>query len=61
MTPTPWVLIPDAAKHLGCSEPHLRRLFAQGQIKAVKTGKHWRTRYEWLDEYLTQPLGGDAA
>lgn len=57
MTHTTWLLVKDAAEYLKVHPDTLRDLFRRGEIKAVKVGNTWRTRIQWLDDYL---LGGAA-
>ena len=57
MNDTSWLLVCSAAEYLQMHPDTVRELYRRGDIKAVKRGKSWRTKREWLDEYLV----GDAA
>lgn len=57
MTNNTWLLAKDAAEYLQIHPDTLRDLFRRREIKAVKIGNTWRTRTQWLDEFL---LGGAA-
>ena len=43
----------DVANLLGCSYTEARERLLDGRIKAVKDGRWFRTRREWVEEYIT--------
>ena len=49
-----WLLADAAAKYMGMHPDTLRTLYRRGDVKAVKRGKAWRTKTEWLDNYLKE-------
>lgn len=51
---TRWLLIPEAAAHLDMHPDTLRELLRRGDIRGVKVGQKWRTKTEWLDDYMFQ-------
>ena len=52
LTSSHWLLTDTAAKHLGMHPDTLRDLYRRGEVKAIKRGKAWRTKQEWLDDYI---------
>lgn len=51
-TQSAWMLTTQAADYLEMHPDTLRTLYRRGEIKAIKAGKPWRTKQEWLDAYL---------
>jgi len=42
----------EATKHCPYSQGYLAFLIRQGKLKAMKIGKSWVIKKEWLKEYL---------
>lgn len=51
-TQSPWLFTKEAAEYLDMHPDTLRTLYRRGEIEAIKAGKPWRTKREWLDAYL---------
>ncbi|MBM2826843.1 MAG: Helix-turn-helix domain [Dehalococcoidia bacterium] len=43
----------EAARAFGLSPHTLRNQVAHGRLEAVKIGRNWATRREWMEEYLS--------
>lgn len=62
-TPVVLYTIPDAAEHLGCSQMHVYRLIAAGELRAVDTSvpgtkrAKSRVRADDLAEYIERKTG----
>lgn len=48
--------IKQVAELIGCSYGEARNRMLEGRIKAVKDGRWYRTRREWVEEYLADRL-----
>ena len=44
--------ISEVATILGCSYHEARKRMHDGRIRAIKDGRHCRSRRDWIDEYL---------
>ncbi len=42
----------SAADYLHCSQSHLTGLIRRGELKAVKVGRGYTIKQEWLDDFL---------
>lgn len=49
---SPWLSVKDAAQYLGMNEYTLRELMRCGDIEARKPNGRWRTKQEWLNNYM---------
>ena len=49
-----YISLADAAKHCDYSQDYLSLRARQGKLKAVKMGRNWVTRQEWLNEYIAK-------
>ena len=47
-----FISLQEATKYCSYSQPYLRLRARQGKLKAVKFGKSWFIRKEWLAHYL---------
>ncbi len=47
-----YLSLQEATKHCKHSQEYLSLRARQGKLKAVKFGRNWVTRKEWLEEYL---------
>jgi len=47
-----YISLQEAAKHYEYSQEYLSLRARQGKLKAVKFGRNWVTKKEWLKEYL---------
>jgi len=47
-----FISLQDATKHCDYSQPYLRLRARQKKLRAVKFGKNWMTKKEWLNDYL---------
>lgn len=50
-SPVEWLITRHAALFLGCSIPKVRRLIAQGKLKARKSWGLWHVESKSLDTY----------
>jgi hypothetical protein len=46
-----YISLQDAAKYCSYSQEYLSLRARQGKLKAVKLGRNWVTKKEWLEEY----------
>jgi len=46
----------DAAAYLGCHQKTAIRMARQGQIPALKVGKHWRFRHSDLTAWVEKQV-----
>ena len=46
----------DAATYANCCEETIRRAIRCRQLKAVRIGRVWRTRIEWIDQWLLSEI-----
>lgn len=49
---TQWMLAKEAAEYAKMHPDTIRKLFRRGEIRTVRVGSTWRTKPEWVDEYL---------
>jgi uncharacterized protein YecA (UPF0149 family) len=49
-----YILLREATKYCHYSQEYLGLRARQGKLKAVKFGRNWVTKKEWLDEYLNK-------
>jgi len=49
-----YISLREATKHCDYSQEYLSLRARQGKLKAVKFGRNWVTKKEWLDEYLLE-------
>jgi hypothetical protein len=49
-----YISLNEAAENCEYSHDYLRLRARQGKLKAVKQGRNWVTKKEWLDEYLAK-------
>jgi len=47
-----YISLQEAAKYCSYSQEYLALRTRQGKLKAVKFGRNWVTKKEWLEEYL---------
>ena len=47
-----YISLQEATKHCNYSQEYLSLRARQGRLKAVKIGRNWVTKGEWLEEYL---------
>ena len=47
-----YISLQKAAKYCPYSQEYLSLRARQGKLKAVKLGRNWLTKKEWLEEYL---------
>jgi len=47
-----FVSLSEATKYCNYSLPYLNLRIRQGKLRAVKFGRNWMTRKEWLEDYL---------
>ncbi|MDO8743418.1 MAG: hypothetical protein Q7J30_02620, partial [Candidatus Azambacteria bacterium] len=47
-----YISLQDATKFCKHSQEYLSLRVRQGKMKAVKFGRNWVTKKEWLEEYL---------
>jgi excisionase family DNA binding protein len=47
-----YISLAEAAKLCQYSQEYLSLRARQGKLKAVKIGRNWITKKEWLEEYL---------
>ncbi|MGB9609247.1 MAG: hypothetical protein ACPL3E_02625, partial [Minisyncoccia bacterium] len=47
-----FISLKDAALYFGYSQEYLNLRIRQGKLKAVKIGRNWATKKEWIDEYI---------
>ncbi len=50
---TEYISLGEAAKHCNYSPDYLKLRARQGKLKAVKIGRNWATKKEWLDKYVS--------
>jgi excisionase family DNA binding protein len=48
----------DAARYAACCPESIRRAIRTRALKAVKVGRDWRTRREWVDGWLFAGIQG---
>ena len=56
--------IQEAAEYLNCHHVTVRRLLAQGELRAFRLGSSWRFRREDIDQWIAQQeraQGGETA
>jgi len=49
-----YISLQEAAKYCRYSQEYLSLRARQGKLRAVKLGRNWVTKKEWLEEYITQ-------
>jgi len=49
-----YISLQEATQHCGYSQEYLSLRARQGKLKAIKFGRNWVTKKEWLEEYLGQ-------
>jgi len=49
---TQYISLSKASKYCSYSQEYLSLRARQGKLKAIKIGRNWVTKKEWLDEYL---------
>jgi hypothetical protein len=49
-----YISLAEATKYCNYSLPYLNLRIRQGKLKAVKFGRNWMTKKEWLMDYLTR-------
>jgi len=54
-----YISLTEAAEGSPYSQEYLSLRARQGKLKAVKLGKNWATRREWMDEYILQKDKGE--
>jgi len=47
-----YIFLQEAAKHCPYSQEYLSLRARKGKLKAIKIGKNWATKKEWLEEYV---------
>lgn len=47
-----YISLQEAAKYCNYSQEYLSLRARRGKLKAVKFGRNWVTKKEWLEEYL---------
>lgn len=47
----------EAASYIRSCDETVRRLIRSGQLRAVRVGRVWRTRVDWLDDCLLSKYG----
>lgn len=47
-----FISLSEATQHCSYSQEYLSLRARQGKLKAVKLGRNWATKKEWLEEYL---------
>jgi len=47
-----YISLQEATKYCGYSQEYLSLRARQGKLKALKFGRNWVTKKEWLEEYL---------
>ncbi len=47
-----YISLQEAAKYRNYSQEYLSLRAHRGKLKAVKFGRNWVTKKEWLEEYL---------
>jgi len=50
--PENYISLQDATKHCDYTQEYLSLRARQGKLKAMKFGRNWVTKKEWLEEYL---------
>jgi hypothetical protein len=50
---TSYITLKEATRFCDYSQEYLSLRARRGKLKAVKFGRNWMTKKEWLDEYLT--------
>ncbi|MFC1663742.1 right-handed parallel beta-helix repeat-containing protein [Patescibacteria group bacterium] len=50
--PTNFISLQEAIEYCDYSQEYLSLRARQGKLKAVKFGRNWMTKKEWIDEYL---------
>jgi hypothetical protein len=48
-----YISLRDAAKHCSYSQEYLSLRARQGKLKAIKIGRNWATKKDWLKKYLS--------
>ncbi|QDU29577.1 hypothetical protein ETAA8_46910 [Anatilimnocola aggregata] len=48
--------IRQASELMGCSYGEARKRMQEGRVKAIKDGRWYRTRREWVEQYLADRL-----
>ena len=49
-----YISLQEATRHCSYSQEYLSLRARQGKLKAIKFGRNWVTKEEWLGEYLQQ-------
>lgn len=55
---TGYLTTADAATYANCCEETIRRAIRCRQLQAVRVGRTWRTRIEWVDAWLLAEVFG---
>jgi len=50
---TEYLSLGEAAKYCNYSPDYLKLRARQGKLMAIKIGRNWATKKEWLDEYIS--------
>jgi excisionase family DNA binding protein len=62
MTMTPvnggYLTTADAARYAATCDETIRRAIRSKQLRAVRIGRVWRTRTEWIDQWIFAEVGG---
>ena len=53
-----YISLQDATNYCDYSQEYLSLRARQGKLKAVKFGRNWVTKKEWLNEYLEEVDNG---
>jgi len=53
-----FISLTEAVKFCNYSQEYLSLRARQGKLKAIKFGRNWVTKKEWLEEYLKKVQGG---
>ncbi len=51
---TEYISLEEATKYCPYSQEYLSLRARQGKLRAVKLGRNWVTKKEWLEEYVSQ-------
>lgn len=56
-----YMTVEQVAEYLQLHVQTVSRMAQRGELPAVKVGRHWRFRKDWLDAELEQQLGKEVA